>query len=326
MNNIYQIITVAKKEYKDALKNKVFLIFVSFLLILTFVSIVVSSFDFQAKVISYKTALAELQARHQIVQNLTAPEFYPLQLLRGTIEYIEIIGAILAIVLGYLSIAKEKGNNTLQLLFTRPISKMKLFFGKFIGNILLLTSVSGFMFFGIYLIISLIGKTVLTNIEIEKIFLSFIFSIIYLSTFFSISVLFALIFKSLSNSLILSFIVWIIFVLVIPQIGDTLDPDNQVPGGLFNKIGITQKSDQLIILKDFSSYEKARDSLEQSSFTKHYERLVFALLGIKDTYNGKTINFIINDKNSDILWLFSAMILSSTLTLIIFTKNKLINK
>ncbi|MEZ7821302.1 MAG: ABC transporter permease subunit [Patescibacteria group bacterium] len=325
MNSIYQIFTIAKKEYMDALKNKVFIVFVSFLLLLAGVSMIVSSFDFQVKVNIYQTALVELQASHQVVQNLVAPQFYPLQLLRGTIEYIEIIGAILAMILGYLCIAKEKGNNTLQLLFTRPVSKIKFFIGKFLGNTLLLASVSGFMFFGIYLIISFIGKTLLTGIEIEKILLSFLFSVVYLSSFFSISVLLALIFKSLSNSLILSFVIWIVFVLVVPQIGDTLDPDNQVPGGLFNKIGITQKSDQLIILKDFSSYEKTRDSLEQSSFTKHYERLVFALLGIKDTYNVKTVDFIIKDKNNDIWWLISAMVVFGSVSSIIFTKKKLIN-
>src|SRR3712207_7739249 len=42
-------------------------------------------------------------------------------LLRGLIEYIQIIGAVLAIGLGYLSIARERTGNTLRLILTRPV-------------------------------------------------------------------------------------------------------------------------------------------------------------------------------------------------------------
>ncbi len=325
MNNIAKIWDVAKKEYTDALKNKVFLVFLLFLLFLIGTSIVVTSFDFQSKVAVYQNALLKLQQSGQIVENLSEPQFFPLQLLRGAIEYLEIIGAILAIVLGYLSIAKEKGNNTLQLILTRPISRLSIFLGKLLGNALLLISVSGIVFAGISLVVEVIGKTMLTGPQFFRILLTFVFTVVYLLIFFSISALLSILLKSLPNALIVSFLIWILFVLIIPQIGDTMDPDNQVPGGLFNSLHI-EKANQLLILEKFSRYEKTRDSLEQTSLTKHYERLAFALLGIKDTYNGKSLDFVFHDKIGDVWWITLASILFGSAGAMIFAKKQMLWK
>jgi len=322
MSNVVKVFAVAKKEYMDALKNKVFLVFLAFLFFLIGTSIVVASYDFQSKVAVYQNALSKLRESGQMVENLSEPQFYPLQLLRGAIEYLEIIGAILAIVLGYLSIAKEKGNNTLQLILTRPISRFSFYVGKLLGNALLLISVAGIVFVGISLVVEIVGKTILTGVQFHRIFLTFIFTVIYLLIFFSISVFLSILFKSLPNALIVSFVVWILFVLIIPQIGDTMDPDNQVPGGLFNSLHII-KSDQLTILEKFSRYEKTRDSLEQTSLTKHYERLAFALLGIKDTYNGKSLNFVFHDKIGDVWWICMASILFAFFGAMMFIKKQM---
>lgn len=322
MNKIF---TVAKKEFTDALKNKVFLVFLAFLLFLIGTSIVVSSFDFQGKVAVYQNALLKLQQSGQVVESLSEPQFFPLQLLRGAIEYLEIIGAILAIVLGYLSIAKEKGSNTLQLILTRPISRLSFYTGKFLGNALLIISVSAIVFMGISLVIEIVGKTMLNGTQFYRILLTFIFTVIYLLIFFSISALLSISMKSLPNALIISFVIWILFVLIIPQIGDTLDPDNQVPGGLFNSLHIV-KADQLNILSKFSLYEKSRDNLEQTSLTKHYERLAFALLGIKDTYNGKSLDFVFSDRAVDAWWISLASILFGGFGSLAFSKKKMLWK
>ncbi len=325
MNNFAKIFTVAKKEYADALKNRVFLVFLFFLLFLIGVSIIVAAFDFQGKVAVYQNALLKLRQSGQVVENLSEPQFFPLQLLRGAIEYLEIIGAILAIVLGYLSIAKEKGNNTLQLILTRPISRFSVYLGKFLGNALLIISVSGIVFVGITLVVDIVGKTMLTGSQLYRIFLTFIFTIIYLLIFFSISTLLSILLKSLPNALIISFVIWILFVLIIPQIGDTMDPDNQVPGGLFNSLHMV-KADQTAILAKFSHYEKMRDNLEQTSLTKHYERLAFAFLGIKDTYNGKSLEFIFSERAIDGWWISLASLLFGVFGAVIFVKKRVLWK
>ena len=320
---MFQILTVAKKEYTDALKNKVFLTFLIFLVGLTLISIYIGSLDFQSKVFVYQNAYQQLIQSGQSISNLTKPEFYPLQLLRGSIEYLEIIGAVLAIALGYLSIAKEKGNATLQLILTRPISRATFFLGKLLGSALLLLSVSGIVFACIYIIVTFIGGVQLSPTETIKILSSFLFSFIYLSVFFTLSATLALLLRSLPNALILAFVIWILFVLIIPQIGDTMDTDNQVPGGFFNAIHV-DKPQSKIILQQFAGYETARNALEEASITKHYERLTFALLGIKDIYNGKSLAFILQDKLNETVWLMSYFILFGAASMLVFAKKQTI--
>jgi len=114
--------------------------------------------------------------------------------------------------------------------------------------------------------------------------------------------------KNLSNALIICFVIWLVFVLIIPQIGDTMDPDNQVPGGLFNSLNL-DKPHEIQVLSHFSSYETNRDHLEQLSITKHYERASFAFLGIKDEFNDLPLADIFAKKWIDLLILIIFTIL-----------------
>ena len=69
-----------------------------------------------------------------------------------------------------------------------------------------------------------------------------------------------------------------------------MDPDNQVPGGLFNSLQISKKNEQAV-LANFAGFDKVRNGIEVSSITKHFERSTFAYLGIKDKFNQKPISF-----------------------------------
>jgi len=166
-----------------------------------------------------------------------------------------------------------------------------------------------------------IGGIKLSVLEIAKIGLSGIATFVYLCIFFLFSALLTILMRFPSNALIVSFVVWLFFVLIVPQIGDTMDTDNQVPGGFFNAIHV-DKPQSKIILEQFSLYETLRNGTEETSITKHYERLTFALLGIKDIYNGKTIGFILKDKVNELLWIFGFLILFLVSSLRAFTKSE----
>jgi ABC-2 type transport system permease protein len=316
-----QIITIAKKEFKDALRNKVFVTFLIFLLGLTAISIYVGSVNYQVKVSLFETTYAQLIASGQPVDTLVKPEFFPLQLLRATIEYLEIIGAVLAISLGYLSIAKEKGNNTLPLIFTRPISRKKYYLGKMLGNIALIISISTILFLFTTLLLVFVGGVSLNGSELIKIILTILATIVYLFIFFSFSAWLTITTRFSSNALIFSFVIWLFFVLIIPQIGDTMDTDNQVPGGFFNAIHVNHDQSK-IILQDFTLYEKLRNGAEETSITKHYERFTFAILGIKDIYNGKSLGFIFKDKLQDVGWLVAFLLILGTAPVYAFKRSK----
>ena len=104
--------------------------------------------------------------------------------------------------------------------------------------------------------------------------------------------------KRLPHALLYAFAIWLTFVLVAPQIGDTLDPDNQVSGGVFKKLNIAKPEEKKILLS-FASYETTRNAIEEASPAKHFERITFALLGIKEIYNGLPIQTIIYERLRD---------------------------
>ncbi len=300
MNRSPHIITIARKEVKDASRNSLFLTLAFFLLALTGISILVASFAFQSQVAQYHAALSQLSPAQLQSIVLTQPAYYPLQMLRGTVEYLEIIGAVIALVLGYLSIAKEKGNNTSRLLLTRPVTRNELMGGKLLGaSVMLGTLVLGIGLFTV-VAISGIGHVGFTTSELIKLGLVLLYTFGYLLFFFCFSAALALFISDLPRALMLAFSLWLVFVLIIPQIGDTMDPDNQVPGGFFAHMHMTQNGQEAVI-GQFKHYENLRNALEVSSVEKHYERLSFATLGIKTMYNDKSLGFIMNDKWPDLL-------------------------
>ena len=89
------------------------------------------------------------------------------------------------------------------------------------------------------------------------------------------------------SALMLTIILWLVLAFVLPQIGDTMDLDNQIPGGFFASLGLDKAGEQAA-LAHFRWYETVRDGVEELSPTKHYERISFALLGIKQEFAAST--------------------------------------
>jgi ABC-2 type transport system permease protein len=317
MNNT---ILIAKKEWKDIIRSKTFIYVVLLLAILTLTSLIVSVLVFNSQLKEYNKALLELRQMGK-EPTTPVPELYPLNLLRGVVDYIEIIGAILGILLGYISISKERNTKALKLLLTRPITKGEIMRGKIIGNslfILVLMSIVGALItIGIYII----SGVMLSKIELLKILFFIILSTMYILIFFMLSFFFSLRQKNISNALITCFIIWLVVVLILPQIGDTMDPDNQVPGGFFKSMNI-DKPAELKIMSRFGSYETIRNGIEESSITKHYERAIFALFGIKTTYNGVALSQILSDNIANFCWIIGFVIIGYFVDYIFLLKNK----
>lgn len=249
------------------------------------------------------------------------PRLYPLNLLRGVVDYIEIVGAVLGIMLGYISISKERNTKALKILLTKPLTKKDIAYGKILGNlffILILLSIVGIL---IFLSIFFIGGVVLTAGELLKIVLFVVFSTIYILLFFMLSFFFTLQQKTITHALILSFIIWLIIGLILPQIGDTMDPDNQVPGGFFHSMNVN-KTQEKQVLRKFAGYENTRDFIEQLSITKHYERTVFALFGINNIYNDVALSTIVADNLGNMMWIVISMLIGFFADYLLLLRNK----
>ena len=298
---------IARKEWMDILRSRTFLNMMILLVLLTIVSLSVSFAVFNSQVAEYQKAMGFLKQIGKTPDG-AQPHLYPLNLLRGVVDYIEIIGGILGILLGYISVSKERGTKALKLLLTRPVTRQDILYGKLIGNTLfvfLLMTVSALIvFFSIYFI----GGVLLTGDEILRLALFVLLSTGYIMIFFMLSFFFSLQQKTIGHALILSFIFWLVFVLILPQIGDTMDPDNQVPGGFFNSMNMSRDQGKKVLEK-FHTYEVVRDDVEQLSITKQYERTMFAIFGVKQIYNDQPLPAILNDNLDKISVIFIFLII-----------------
>ncbi len=311
---------VARKEYRDAWREKLVVTLIACLGLLIVVSIVVATIQIGIDVTNYQQALLKLQSSGQ-TSVLTPPQYSPLQMLRSSIEYLEIIGAIFAIVLGYTSIARERTSGALKLVFSRAITKTEFLTGKLLGNLAIIaTIVIGFCVFA-YLSIIVLGQVQLSPIELVKLIVAGLVSIVYLMIFYSLAALLATRVKSLLNGLVIALVFWVSFVLILPQIGDTMDVDNQVPGGFFASLNLP-KSAEKSVLTHFTAYETFRNTTEVISPTKHFERASFAVLGIKTIYNGQPLSSIWNDKWGNVVVLGAVAIGMTGLLYVGFIKNK----
>ena len=296
-----KLLLIAKKEWKDIFRSKTFIYMLILLILLTIISLSVSFLVFNNQVTEYHNSLEVLKQIGKL-PDTPPPKLYPLNLLRGVVDYIEIIGAILGIILGYISISKERNTKALKLLLTRPITKNDLTYGKIIGNTLFVLSLMFIIGIIIFLATFAIGGVVLTAIELLKLLLFVLFSTMYIMIFFMLSFFFSLQQKTISNALVMAFIIWLVFVLIFPQIGDTMDPDNQVPGGFFASMNLN-KTQEYAVMDKFKSYETIRGGIEQLSITKHYEREMFAIFGVKKKYNALPLTQILLENWSNLAWI-----------------------
>ncbi len=286
MNNIF---VITRKELLDIRRNRFLLLLLSFILVAVLVSILVSTLDFRVKMDAFnKYAAALRQAGSTIIP--APPQLFALQLLRGSIEYLEILGALFAIVLGYGMVAKEKQKATLGLIFTRPVGRYQLAVGKLLALALTWLGAVLTIFSVVTIVVAIVGSSPLHLIDGYRLLISALLSWIYLLLWSALAMGLASYTRELGISLVISIVLWLSVVLILPQIGDTMDPDNQVPGGLFNSLQISKKN-ELAVLANFATFDKVRNGIEVSSITKHYERSTFAYLGIKDKFNQKPIGY-----------------------------------
>ncbi len=304
-------LVVFRKELSDAYRSRLLLILITGLGVIVLLSLIIASLDFHAKVIDYQNYVSALK---QAGGGVTAqpPQLFPLQLLRGAIEYLEIIGAIVAIVLGYSLASKEKNRGTARLLFSRPLHGVDIAVGKLLALAAIWLGILGVLSLLIIAALSIIAGAALSASDLIRLFLTAGFAWAYLFMWSALALGLAGYTKQLSSALVVCLLLWLSFVLIVPQIGDTMDPDNQVPGGLFKSLQV-DKAHEKAVLARFSGYESTRNLLEETSISKHFERAGFAVTGIKDTYNQKSLGFIWQDRWSDAVWLALGALLAAGL-------------
>lgn len=314
---------ICKKELADFIRNRFFVVLFCFLAAIMVLSVAVSSADFHAKIADYNQYVAALKASGSVIH--PQPQLFALQLLRGSIEYLELIGALFAIIIGYGMVAKEKQRGTLQLLFSRPLSSRALAGGKVLALAIIWLGAIISVFIVITGSLVLIGNAPLHAVDMLRLGITALLAWLYLLFWGCLAMSITALSRRLNSALIITLVIWLVFVLIMPQIGDTMDPDNQVPGGLFKSLQV-DKAHEKLVTDHFTVYESMRNYIEVTSITKQFERPAFAYLGINESYNQKPVSFVSLRLWPNVLWLCIGLIASVGFALHSCTKQKLLRK
>ena len=299
------LFTIAAKDMRDATRDRFLLIVTGFLILAALTALITGAIALSTDVATYDAAKASLLALGKSAASIKPPEFYPMRLLRGAVEQIEIVGSAIAILIGFRAAAAERGRQTLALILTRPLRRWQFAGGKIAAGVGLLAFGLGVVMGLCAVLLHLMSGIGLTGNDLGRIGLVWAVSVVYMASFFLAAFLLTLHLLRPSTALLIAFALWLVIVLVAPQIGDTMDPDNQVAGGVFEALSIA-RPDQLEIMKTYAGFEAVRNGIEVASITKHFERFAFAVLGIKASYAGLPLGPILSEKALDVLWIVLA--------------------
>lgn len=215
-----QIWTIAVKEFKTAFKDKIFIVITTLFLLLSILSVYIGS----------STKNAELKAYSDIVDVLKSqgsknfppvPQIFPLAILQNIIKYVSIVGAVLAIFLGFDTFSGEKENGTLKLILSRPVFRDQLLTGKLLG---------GGMVIGLLLTITLIFNTLLFTIvsglipnvgEVSRLTVFMVLAFCYMMSFYIATVFTSIKANDPSFGFLIMLIVWVSISFVLPQLAES---------------------------------------------------------------------------------------------------------
>lgn len=135
---------------------------------------------------------------------------------------ISIVVSLLALLFSFDAICGEKENQTLKLMLTNPVPRDIVLVGKWVGGIIsIIVPLILAMLTGLLLSVS-ISSISFAEIEWNRLGMIFFTSILYISFFFALGMLFSSITNNSSTSLIISLFAWVFLVLVIPNISPVL--------------------------------------------------------------------------------------------------------
>ncbi len=210
---------IAAKEFRTAYKDKVFIMIVLLFLLMSIASVYIGSTTKNAELKAYQDIVSVIQSEGGALP--AAPEIFPLAILKNIITYITMIGAVLAIFLGFDSFSSERENGTLKLLLSKPVYRDQLITGKLlgagviIGGILIVT-----LLFNLTLFIVTTGLLPGVN-EILRLVIFFFLAFVYMMSFYIVTLYVSIRTQDRTSGFLIMMVLWVFISFVIPQLADT---------------------------------------------------------------------------------------------------------
>jgi len=153
----------------------------------------------------------------QELEGIAKPRFVFLMLFTSTgalfslVQFVAFFGPLIGLILGFDMINREKNEGTLSKLLSQPIYRDSVINGKFLAGVVTIS----IMMVSIVLVITGLGLKMVGVIpgveEIWRILIYLVISIIYISFWLGVAILFSITFRSIATSALAAVAVWIFF-------------------------------------------------------------------------------------------------------------------
>jgi ABC-2 type transport system permease protein len=194
------LLAIIKKELADHFSSYRFMILFA---LITMVSLI----------IAYMVGLGIRQE----LAGIAKPKFVFLMLFtsRGAlfslVQFVAFFGPLIGLILGFDMINRERNEGTLSNLLSQPIYRDSVINGKFLAGVITIS----IMMVSIVLLITGLGLRMVGVVpgsdEIWRIIVYLVISIIYISFWLGVAILFSILFRSIATSALAVFAVWIFF-------------------------------------------------------------------------------------------------------------------
>jgi ABC-2 type transport system permease protein len=153
----------------------------------------------------------------QDLEGVAKPRFVFLMLFtsRGAlfslVQFVAFFGPLIGLILGFDTINREKNEGTLSKVLSQPIYRDSVINGKFLAGVTTITVIM----VSIVLVITGLGLNMVGVVpgieEIWRIIIYLVISIIYVSFWLGVAILFSILFRSIATSALAALAVWIFF-------------------------------------------------------------------------------------------------------------------
>jgi ABC-2 type transport system permease protein len=157
-----------------------------------------------------------LNIRNEL-EGVAKPQFVFLMLFTSSgvvfslVQFVAFFGPLVGLVLGFDTINRERSEGTLSKLVSQPIYRDVVINGKFLAGVVLIAV----MMASILLVVTGLGLIVLGIVpgfeEVWRIFIYLLISIVYISFWLGVAILFSILFRSTATSALAALAVWIFF-------------------------------------------------------------------------------------------------------------------
>jgi ABC-2 type transport system permease protein len=214
-----RLFNVVKKEFIDHITSRKFILILAVFLIISAYSMHVGIGEYNEALEHYKERISQIKEEEGPGPQVMPEKPSILFVFQIIYEIMPLLGAVLAIAMGFDLVTKEKESRSLKSLLSHPIYRDEIINGKALGGTLALVFAIGIAFILLFAML-LIFSIVPDMGEFVRIALFGAVTVLCLLTYFSIALMTSTISENSGKSFIYALIIFFAITLFVPMVGD----------------------------------------------------------------------------------------------------------